>query len=716
MSQPDRTALRQLARDRGIMPAYRDISGVRRLTSDATREALLAAMGVDASSERAASDALAQLEHDSRTALAGPVTVVGAGDPDFRIAVPPGARGRIQWRVDLITEDGDRRGIEGDAVARRGQRSMTITLPAGLADGYHAARIRLETDGPTVSDDTFLIVSPGTCTPIRDVIGDDRVFGVNANLYTIRSQQNWGAGDLTDLAALCEWTGREGGTFVGVNPLHALRNAGAHISPYSPVSRLFRNPLYIDVMAVPEFADTLSARALAESAATRSTVSALRASDRVDYESVMSVKRPVLELLHRAFRSRTMSGETPRGRAYAEFTWRHGVVLRDFATFHALAERFGVADWREWPAAFRDPRSAEVDAFRDANADAVDFHAFVQFELDRQLGVAADAGRAAGLRIGVYGDLAIGSAVSGSDRWTFPDLFLEGATVGAPPDDYAQHGQDWSLPAIDPNRLVADRYRYWILLIRNALAHCGALRIDHVMGLFRQFWIPAGRSAAEGAYVRYPSNALLAVLAIESRRRGAIVIGEDLGTVPGGLPSRLARHEILSTRVLYFERESDGEFRPPSAYSRRAMVTVNTHDHVPLAGWWIGREIETRHGIGDLTDDERDRALARRGNERESLRRRLAAARILPRGTEVEAPDLAAAVHAYLGRTRAPLLGVALDDLAGEVDPVNLPGVTADRFPSWTRRMRIPLDAVPRDAGVDRALQGVESRVRGIAG
>jgi 4-alpha-glucanotransferase len=194
------------------------------------------------------------------------------------------------------------------------------------------------------------------------------------------------------------------------------------------------------------------------------------------------------------------------------------------------------------------------------------------------------------------------------------------------------------------------------------------------------------------------------------------VIGEDLGTVPRGLPSRLARHEILSTRVLYFERESDGEFRPPSAYSRRAMVTVNTHDHVPLAGWWIGREIETRHGVGDLTDDERDRALARRGNERESLRRRLAAARILPRGTDVEAPDLAAAVHAYLGRTRAPLLGVALDDLAGEVDPVNLPGVTADRFPSWTRRMRIPLDAMPHDAGVDRALQGVESRVRGIAG
>lgn len=716
MSDATRTSLRELARVHGILPGYDDLTGVRRSTPDVTREALLAAMGVDASTEAAADAALERIEYERTRRMIGPATVLTAGETALRITLPADVRGRITWQADLITEHGDRRASEGGAHVRRGQRSVAVELPASLGDGYHSARITLDADGASHTDETLLIVSPGSCTPVRDVIGDDRVFGVNANLYTIRSRSNWGAGDLTDLAMLCAWTGREGGAFVGINPLHALRNQGPDISPYSPVSRLFRNVLYIDVTAVPEFQHSQAARALAESAGTRERLGALRASTGIDYEEVMALKRPVLELLHRSFRERSARDDSARGRAFAEFLWRHGSALRDFSTFHALADRFGLDDWREWPESYRDARSAEVAVFRDANEEAVDFHSFLQFELDRQLANAAEEGSAAGMRIGLYGDLAIGSAVSGSDRWTFPRLFLEGATVGAPPDDYAANGQDWSLPPVDPNRLATDRYRYWILLIRNALEHCGALRIDHVMGLFRQFWIPAGRTGRDGAYVRYPSRALLAILAIESRRRGAIVIGEDLGTVPRGLPARLARHEILSTRVLYFEREPDGEFRPPSSYSRRALVTVNTHDHAPLAGWWKGREIEKRHAAGDIDDATRDRALARRASERDSLRRRLAAARILPRSKEVEPATLGAAVHAWLGRTGAPLLGVALDDLAGETEPVNLPGLTADRFPSWTRRMRMPLEDMPDDPDVNRALQGVESRVRGIAG
>jgi 4-alpha-glucanotransferase len=440
----------------------------------------------------------------------------------------------------------------------------------------------------------------------------------------------------------------------------------------------------------------------------------VRASDRVDYDRVMALKRPVLEALFRCFRERAATRST-RGKAFADFRWRHGAALRDFATFQALADRFG-GDWRDWPEQFHDPGSAAVEEFRAEAADDIEFHSFLQFEIDRQLAVTAAVGSAAGLRIGLYGDLAIGSAASGSDRWSFPGLFLDGASIGAPPDDYALNGQNWSLPPMDPNRLADERYRYWILLIRNALAHCGALRIDHVMGLLRQFWIPAGGTGRDGAYVRYPWKELIAILAIESRRSGAIVIGEDLGTVPRGLSARLARHEILSTRVLYFERDPTGEFRPPSAYSRRAFVTVNTHDHAPLAGWWTGREIEARHEVGDLTAVERKHALERRAAERVSLRKRLAAARILPREGAVEPADLCAAVHAWLGRTPSPLLGIALDDLAGETEPVNLPGVTGDRFPNWSRRMHLSIDDMPTDPNVDRALQGVEARVRGIAG
>lgn len=672
-------------------------------------------MGVDASSAAGIRHALEQLESDRRSRIAGPVTVAHGADAGFQVAPPEGFRGRVSWCLNVITEDGDRLRTDGSSVVRSGQKRLRIGLPDGLPSGYHNGRIELECGGATREDRTLIIASPGSCTPLRDVIDDDRVFGVNANLYTVRSERNQGVGDFTDLTRLCEWTAAAGGEFVGINPLHALRNEGTHVSPYSPVTRLFRNPLYIDVTAVPEYADSPEARAIAQSADFRSRLERLRAADRIDYAAVMRLKRRVLEALHRSFVSRPGTGRTARGRAYADFVWRHGNALRDFATFSALAARLDEADCRRWPAELRRPDGAAVASFRETNANAIDFHTFLQFEADRQLAAASAVARTDGMRIGIYGDLAIGSAAGGSDCWAFPDLFLDGAAVGAPPDDYAPNGQNWSLPPVDPNRLAEDRFRYWILLVRNALAHSGAIRIDHVMGLFRQFWIPAGRSGREGAYVRYPSAELLAILAIESRRQGAIVIGEDLGTVPRALPSQLARHGILSTRVFYFEREADGEFRPPSAYSRRALVTVNTHDHAPFAGWAEGREIQIRSEVGDMDTVSRDRALVRRDAERASLRRRLAGARILPQTADPSPVELCGAVHAFLSRTPAPLLGVALDDLAGEVEPVNLPGVTGDRFPSWTRRMRLPIEALASNPTVKRVLKGVARRARGIA-
>jgi 4-alpha-glucanotransferase len=716
VSEADQPLLHRLARAFGILSAYTDIRGVRRPTSDSTRAALLDAMGVDASSDGGIRRALERLETERRSRIVGPVTAVRGAASELRVSSPPDFRGRVSWQLHLITEDGDRLLTEGSALVRRGQKRLRITLPPGLPPGYHNARLGLECGGVTREARTLFLATPLSCTPIRDVIGDDRVFGVDANLYSVRSDRNRGIGDFTDLATLCEWTADAGGEFVGINPLHALRNDATHISPYSPVTRLFRNPLYIDVTSVPEFAHSPAARVLAESAEVRKLLTALRASDRVDYEAVLRLKRPVFQALHRAFIERARSGRTPRGRAYADFAWRHGSALRDFATFSALSDHLAEPDCRRWPSEFGRPDCAAVASFRETNENAVDYHAFLQFEADRQLAEAAARARSAGMRIGIYGDLAIGSAAGGSDSWAFPDLFIDGAAVGAPPDDYAPHGQNWSLPPVDPNRLAADRFRYWILLIRNALAHSGAIRIDHVMGLLRQFWIPAGRSGREGAYVRYPSTALLAILAIESRRHGAIVIGEDLGTVPRALPSLLARWGVLSTRVFYFEREPDGEFRPPSAYSRRALVTVNTHDHAPFAGWLQGREIEIRHQVGDLDSADRDLALERREAERRSLRRRLAGARILPRDIEVPPADLCSAVHAFLSRTPAPLLGVALDDLAGETEPVNLPGVTGDRFPSWTRRMRVALEKLPTDPTVRRVLEGVATRTRGIAG
>jgi 4-alpha-glucanotransferase len=526
-------------------------------------------------------------------------------------------------------------------------------------------------------------------------------YGITANLYTLRSTRNWGVGDLTDLATLGRWAARRGAAFVAINPLHALLNRNGALSPYSPVSRLFRNPLYLDPVAVPGFAECAEARAWLRGGGMAADVQRMREGDRVDYAAVMALKRPLLEVLHRR--------AAPREPAYARYVAEQGEALMAFATYLALAERFG-PEWRTWPAELRRPGGAAAAAFRREHAAAIDFHCWVQYEIDRQLGRAAAA---AGLELGLVGDLAIGTAPNGADTWAAPDLFVAGASLGAPPDPHSPGGQDWGLAPLDPRALAARRFDYWILLLRAALRHMGGLRLDHVMGLFRQFWIPPGGRPADGAYVRYPAEPLLAILALESTRAGAVIVGEDLGTVPRGLPAVLRRWGILSTRVLYFEREGAG-FKPARRYSNRALATVNTHDHAPLAGYWCARDIELGHAVGAIPSAGALATARRvRARERRALLRRLAAERVLP---DAQAPAssaaLAAAVHSFLAGTPAPLIGLSLDDLMGETEPVNLPGIGLDRYPSWQRRSALPLERLTTAAEVRRALGDQRRRVR----
>jgi len=563
---------------------------------------------------------------------------------------------------------------------------------------------------------------------VGEVLGSRRVFGLIANLYTLRSGRNWGAGDFTDLRALIRWAAASGAAFVGINPLHALRNRGWDISPYGPVSRLYRNPLYLDVTAAAEFRASAHARAPAVSEVLRAEIDRARKADRVDYEQVTGMQRPLLRRCFEGFRDRHLGRPTARGRAFEAFARSQGDALEDFATWSALEDRFlgpnpDGRGWRAWPEAYRDPRSAAVARFREEQRDAVDFHRYVQFEIDVQLGAAAKAARAARVPLGIYTDLAIGSAPDGADTWAFPGLFLDGATLGAPPDDYAPEGQNWGLPPLDPVRLRASGYAYFARMVRAGMRHAGALRIDHVMGLARQFWIPAGASAAEGAYLRFPSEDLFGIVALESARARAIVIGEDLGTVPRGLPALLARHGVLSSRVFYFQHARLSprrasrrpprtvRFLPPGQYPIRALVTANTHDHAPLDGYFEGRDLILRRSVGAIgSDAELSGALARRARERAGALRRLRAQRLLPADAPARGPAFRGAVHAFLCRTPAPLVGVSLDDLAGEEDPVNLPGVTLDRYPSWSRRMRLPIEDLERDPGVARSLEGVRGR------
>jgi 4-alpha-glucanotransferase len=661
------SALRTLADRLGILPEYVDQTGREtRVTSDETRVAILAAMGFDASNESRAASALELLEARELARSLRPVRVIVH---DSAFSLPPKA---------VLT------------LERGGEWRPGKDLPLG----YHTLKLGDDTQ-------TLIVVPPKCMAPVR------RAMGLIANLYAVRSDANWGVGDISDLATIAEWSGEKGAAFVGVSPLHALRNRGYDISPYSPVSRLYRNPIYIDVTAVPELNECTDARALLDDPATQEMLASLRASGRVDYERVWSLKRHALEMLHRTFIIRHRDARSARGRDYRAYIEHENSTLVNFATFCALEDHFAASakasSWPHWPAELQHPGSPDVIAFRAANTDAVDFHRWLQFELDRQLGAAATIARKSGLGIGIYQDLAIGAAPDSADVWAFSHLFVRGIAVGAPPDGYAPQGQNWGLPPIDPHELVENRYAFWIALIRASLRHAGALRIDHVLGLFRQFWIPHGVTGAHGAYVRFPTEDMLGILALESVRHRAVIVGEDLGTVPEEVPGVLERWGILSSRVMYFERESDGRFRPASSYPRLSLTTADTHDMATITGFWTARDIELQRMAGLIASDESAAAArAHRDNERRFLVERLVAEGAL-KSSDAESPsnaELRGAVHRFLCSTPAALVGIYLEDLVGEREPVNLPGVASDVFQSWTRRLSHSLETIATDPDV----------------
>lgn len=706
-----RPNLRELAERLGILSEYVDQTGRHlRRTSDATREALLAIMGFDAPSEDAAAGWIAELDHEARATILEPVRVVRRDDAPanrVRVRVPPEARGsEAEVEVTLHEEAGHTWRVTG-RLRRRGE----LQLPTRPPYGYHRVSAVVRAANGEWTADQSLIVVPSSCvTPAMLTPERRRSMGVVANLYSVRREHDWGVGDFSTFTLLVEWAGRRGAAFVGVNPLHALYNRGMDISPYSPVSRLFRNPLYIDVECVPELAESPHVHAMLEAPELRSALRELRATTHVDYDRVIAAKLRVLRELHRAFLAGAARG-SQRARDYDEFVRLREPELTRFATWMALAESARMPDWRQWPAPLHDPASPAVAAFRDAHGELVDFHRWLQFETHRQLGDVARRARALGMPIGVYQDLAIGTSRGGSDTWSYPDLFLTGASVGAPPDPYSATGQVWGLPPMDPRVLRQQRYRYWIQLLRRAFEHAGALRIDHVMGLFRGFWIPDGATGVDGAYVRFPAADLLGILALESVRHDAIVVGEDLGTVPKEVPPALRKWGILSSKVLYFERDARG-FRAARRYPALALATANTHDMPTLAGFWTERDIELRAQVGLLPRAEVARATRDRGREKREL---LKAVKLAPphHFEESHFPRaLAGAVHAFLCSTPAELVGLSFDDLIGEREPVNVPGVGPDKYPSWRRRTRMTIEEVAWSFEVDDAIRCQRRRAR----
>jgi len=563
------------------------------------------------------------------------VLVLRAGD------VPP----EISYPAEVTLEDGTR---------LRLQRAW----PPDLPPGYHTLREVDDTSLP-------LIVSPGRCHRPFDLWG----WGWAAQLYATRSSASWGIGDLADLGRLGRWATGLGASLVLVNPLAApLPSAPQPPSPYFPSSRRYRNPLYLRIEEVPGATGLVDVERLAAAG------HALNAERRIDRDRVHRLKLAALEAV--------WAGGVTAG-AFDRYVAAEGGDLEDFATFQTLAEHHGGAGWRAWDADFRRPDASEVRRFAQTRRERVRFHQWVQWLIDQQL---ARAGAACPL----MQDLPIGFDPDGADAWTWQDLIATTASVGAPPDRYVRRGQDWGLPPFIPHRLRAVGYTPFIQTVRAALRHAGGLRIDHVMGLFRLFWIPSGLTPVEGGYVRYPADDLLAIVALESQRAGAMIVGEDLGTVEPGVRERLAAHAILSYRVMWFEED------PPARFPRQAMAAVTTHDLPTINGLWTGLDLEAQRHCG----------LEPNATATDAIRTRLRALTGLPASAPVI--DVIERTHARLAEAPSLLVTATLDDALAVEERPNMPS-TIEEWPNWSLALPGGLEALecaPLARAIAEALRG----------
>lgn len=520
---------------------------------------------------------------------------------------------------------------------------------------------------------------PGAVAPVPG----QRSWGFTVQLYSLRSRASWGHGDLRDLADFAAWSARDlGAGFVLINPLHAAEPLPpVSPSPYLPMSRRWVSPLYLRIEDIPEYAELTGAerRRLADLSAPLRAASATPAL--IDRDAVWAAKREALESL------RKVPLSDARQESLARFRARHGQALADWGAWCALAEVHG-PDYRTWPAPLRDPVTAREQVRGGDLATQAEFHAWVQWLVAAQVEAAQAAARAAGMPVGIIADLAIGSHPGGADAWAGQDLIADGFSVGAPPDPFNQRGQDWALPPYHPGALAASGYRPLRELFGSTLAGAGGLRIDHVMGLSRLWWIPDGASPAQGAYVYYDAAGTLGTLADAAAGAGAVTIGEDLGTVEPWLRESLAARGVLGTSMLWFERGLSNEPLAPQWWRRNCLVTVSTHDLPPAAAFLSGSQVADRLALGLLARTEaEERAEAARivGDWLGAL----AEQGLLPpvsAGGPPSADAFTAALYGYLARTPALMIGVNLAEAAGEVRSQNMPG-TSTEYPNW----RLPL-------------------------
>ena len=728
----NRDTLTKLSELAGIVLGYWDVSGVWHEPATESRLKVLEILGYDVSSPQALESSYDRLIRERRSEMIKPVYVVSAGDTAFEIRLQlPYQTYPTPHSWSITFENGTEivqklttetcHNEESYEIDGQPMRRIVVPIRTVLPEGYHNISFYFRLADGEHTLQSSLIATPEKCYLPEEIYSGTRYWGVSLQLYSLRSEHNWGIGDIGDLRLLSKSLGKQGASFIGLNPLHALpAHDATTFSPYSPVSRLASNYLYLDLTMMEDFRDSSAAQAFAQAKDTRAKLDGLRHADYVDYGKVSEIKMQVLNLAYEQFYKVHLGNNSSRAQSFRDFCASRGKSLRNYATYQALREHFVSRDpalwgWPVWPDGYKSPEDKLVGTFVKNEEKRILFFSYLEWQFSLQMEDLKHELSNNGIHQGLYLDLALGCGVNSADIWANQELFSLGASMGAPPDAVNEHGQNWGLPVILPHQLEKAGYRPFIDILRYVMGQSGMLRIDHVMQLMRVFWIPTGFDGSKGLYFRYPVSDLMGIIALESQRNRCVVIGEDLGTVPDEVRVEMRRRELLSYQLFIFERDHQGGFTPPNTYIPQALVTSSSHDLPTIMGFWKGREVSLRKELGLRDEYYEETELRQRGRERELLVEAFVRENIeLPREILTEEDkkhwgELVAGVNRYLARTPCYYQAIQLEDICLNVEQMNFPGTTFEH-PNWQRKLPMTVDDLSRNPLVNRLPNIVSGR------
>ena len=709
----------------GFHRSYTDSYGNQVHANESARHNLLIAMGYDLSNDDTINASIISLQEDTWRRMLPAVHIAKLEDNDHKIIVSLAVTECFQMSWAIRTEQGET--LTGEVLLNElhvleehylvdvKHQKFVLTLP-DLPQGYHDLTICYDQN----KENCHLIYAPKTCYSPQEA-STDKMWGYAAQLYSIKSEENWGMGDFGDLKSLVKKSAEQGASVIGLNPLHPLyQNNPAHRSPYSPTSRCFLNSLYIDVTQIPNFETCQDTQQRFNSDEFQAKVTFARNTELIDYPAVADVKYEIIELLFEDFLVNNKSKKVSSTyQEFLDFKLAQGNDLILLTTFDALYEHFRKTDfnaygWKMWPSEFQTPHSKEVSDFQKNHSKRIDYFAFLQWLAHRQLSDVASTAQTSGMPVGLYLDLAVGCDGSGVDVWSDKDVYVSGAAVGAPPDAMNTLGQDWGLTPINPVALQQQGYLPLIKALRSNMQYAGALRIDHILGLMRQYWVAPGMKANEGIYITFPFKDILRIIALESRRNDCVVIGEDLGTVPDGFSEIMEAAGLLSYKVLFFERWESGLFKRPELYPEQSMVTVSTHDLPTLTGWWKGRDLQWRQTLNLYPNEEMgQQERSSRIEDRNLLIAALADLDVIdleksPQQTPAEMnTELSIAVQKYMAKAPSHIQLIPLEDGLEIIEQVNIPG-TIDEHPNWRQKLPVTMNEFWEESSVVSIAQAMQ--------